>query len=115
MRTGNSALSSSGEPDVNAGPDEARVALWALFAGNFVIGTGILLPAGMLNDLSAGLSVTAETAGLLMLVGGIVIGFGAPIFATLTSTVDRRLLLASSLAPYPLRHAVSRLAPRLWV
>src|SRR5687768_13868616 len=51
-------------------------ALWALFAGNFIIGTGILLPAGMLNDLSAGLGVSPATAGLLMVAGGVVIGLG---------------------------------------
>jgi predicted MFS family arabinose efflux permease len=98
-------------PNVNAGPPEPRAALWALFAGNFVIGTGILLPAGMLNDLSAGLAVTAATAGLLMLASGLVIGFGAPVFATLTSTMDRRLLLAASLALYAVGHALSAVVP----
>ena len=91
-----------------------KAALWALFAGNFVIGTGILLPAGMLNDLSAGLSVSPATAGLLMAVGGIVIGIGAPLFATLTSGVDRRLLLVGSLLYYALGHALSALAPDFW-
>jgi predicted MFS family arabinose efflux permease len=101
-------------PNINAGAPEPRAALWALFAGNFVIGTGILLPAGMLNELSAGLSVTAATAGLLLLVGGMVIGFGAPVFATLTSTLDRRLLLAASLALYVAGHALSAFAPDFW-
>ncbi|MGE3832949.1 MAG: MFS transporter, partial [Parvibaculaceae bacterium] len=98
-------------PSINSGPPEPRAALWALFAGNFVIGTGILLPAGMLNDLSAGLSVTAATAGLLLLTSGVVIGFGAPVFATLTSTIDRRLLLAASMALYVFGHALSAFAP----
>lgn len=91
-----------------------KAALWALFAGNFVIGTGILLPAGMLNDLSAGLSISPATAGLLMAVGGIVIGIGAPLFATLTSGVERRLLLVGSLLYYALGHALSALAPDFW-
>ena len=95
-------------------PAEPRFALWALFAGNFVIGTGILLPAGMLNDLSAGLSVTAATAGLLLLASGIVIGIGAPVFASVTSTIDRRLLLAASLALYAVGHALQALAPDFW-
>ena len=51
-----------------------QLALWTLFAGNFIIGTGILLPAGMLNDLSQGLGVSPAAIGLLMLAGGIVIG-----------------------------------------
>lgn len=91
--------------------DSHRLALWALFAGNFIIGTGIMLPAGMLNDLSAGLGVSPATAGLLLIVGGLVIGFGAPFFATFTSRLDRRVLLAGSLAFYGFGHALSALAP----
>ena len=89
-------------------------ALPALFAGNFIIGTGILLPAGMLNDLSAGLDVSPATAGTLMVAGGVVIGFGAPLFATLTSGIDRRLLLVGSLIYYAIGHALSALAPEFW-
>lgn len=91
-----------------------RAALWSLFAGNFIIGTGILLPAGMLNDLSTGLGVSPATAGILMVAGGIVIGLGAPFFATLTSGIDRRLLLVGSLLYYALGHALSALAPEFW-
>ena len=94
--------------------DSNRLALWALFAGNFIIGTGIMLPAGMLNDLSAGLGVTPATAGLLLIVGGLVIGFGAPFFATFTSRLDRRVLLSGSLAFYALGHGLSALAPDFW-
>jgi DHA1 family inner membrane transport protein len=91
-----------------------QAALWALFAGNFIIGTGILLPAGMLNDLSAGHGVSPATAGILMVAGGIVIGLGAPLFATLTSGLDRRLLLVGSLIYYAMGHALSALAPEFW-
>lgn len=90
------------------------LALWALFIGNFVIGTGILLPAGMLNDLSAGLAVSPATAGLLMLASGIVIGLGAPFFATFTSGFDRRTLLMGSLVFYAAGHALSAFAPDFW-
>jgi predicted MFS family arabinose efflux permease len=104
----------------NPRPIEAQAApsppgaLAALFAGNFIIGTGILLPAGMLNDLSTGLDVSPATAGTLMVAGGVVIGFGAPLFATLTSSFDRRLLLVGSLVYYALGHALSALAPEFW-
>src|SRR5262245_64228665 len=95
-----------------AGPTPSpREALWSLFAGNFIIGTGILLPAGMLNDLSVGLGVSPATAGILMVAGGIVIGLGAPFFATLTSGLDRRLLLVGALVYYAFGHALSALAP----
>jgi DHA1 family inner membrane transport protein len=105
----------AGSPGVKRAAPEPRLALWALLAGNFVIGTGILLPAGMLNDLSAGLSVTPATAGLLLLTSGIVIGFGAPIFATLTSALDRRGLLAGSLVLYAAGHALQAVAPNFWI
>ncbi|CAN5268035.1 MFS transporter [soil metagenome] len=84
-----------------------RAALWALFAGNFAIGTGVLLPAGMLNDLAAGLGLTPSRAGLLLFVGGIVIGLGAPVFASLTNRFGRRGLLVASLALYVVGHALS--------
>ena len=99
----------------NVGTSAAlQLALWTLFAGNFIIGTGILLPAGMLNDLSQGLGVSPAAIGLLMLAGGIVIGLGAPVFATLTSGFDRRLLLTGSLVFYAAGHALSALAPDFW-
>lgn len=86
-------------------------ALRALLIGNFMIGTGVLLPAGMLNDLSDGLDVSVATAGWLTVIGGLVVCFGAPIGAALTSRVDRRRLLAGCLALYCLGHAASALAP----
>src|SRR5436309_2338888 len=68
----------------NVGTSAAlQLALWTLFAGNFIIGTGILLPAGMLNDLSQGLAVSPPAIGLLMLAGGIVIVLAGPVSATL--------------------------------
>lgn len=82
-------------------------ALWALLFGNLVIGTGVLLPAGMLNSLTADLNVDAARAGLLMTVGGIVVGFGAPVLAGLTSKIDRRFLLCAALVFYVLGFTAS--------
>ncbi len=42
--------------------------------GNFIIGTGVLLPAGLLNDFTAGFSISASRAGLMLFVGGLVVG-----------------------------------------
>ena len=92
------------------GPEKA---LWALLFGNLVIGTGVLLPAGMLNTLTADLSVSAAKAGLLMTIGGIVVGFGAPVLAGLTSKIDRRTLLACALGLYVIGHLASALATDL--
>jgi MFS transporter, DHA1 family, inner membrane transport protein len=87
------------------------VSLWTLLAGNFIIGTGVLLPAGLLNEISSGLSVTSATAGLLMLVGGVVVALAAPLVAGLTSAIDRRLLLTLSLALYAAGHLAAAAAP----
>ncbi len=87
--------------------------LWALLFGNLVIGTGVLLPAGMLNTLTADLDVSAANAGLMMTVGGIVVGFGAPILAGLTSRIDRRMLLTLALGLYVIGHVASVFATNL--
>ncbi len=72
--------------------------------GNLVIGTGVLLPAGMLAAFIADFGVTPATAGLLMFVGGLVVGIGEPVLAGLTTTLDRRLLLTLSLVIYAVGH-----------
>jgi predicted MFS family arabinose efflux permease len=87
-----------------------RSALWPLLAGNFIIGTGILLPAGMMNDLAAGLGVSVAKGGSLIWAGAIVIGASAPLIAAVTSKVDRRLLLTGSLLLYVLGHLLSALS-----
>ena len=96
------------------GKTSERLALWSLLFGNFVIGTGVLLPAGLLNVLGADLQVPPATAGLLLFAGGLVVGIGAPVLAGLTSRFDRRLLLAVSAAIYAVGHGLAALAPEFW-
>ncbi len=91
-------------------PGRERALLWALLFGNFVTGTGILLPAGMLTELAQGLSISVPSAGTLMLASGIVVAVCAPLAAAFTSNVDRRLLLVLSMALYAICHAVSALS-----
>lgn len=91
-----------------------RLALWSLLFGNFVIGTGVLLPAGLLNVLGADLQVPPTTAGLLLFAGGLVVGVGAPVLAGLTSRFDRRMLLAATAALYAVGHGLAALAPEFW-
>ena len=84
-----------------------RRTIWALLFGNFIIGTGILLPAGMLSELADAFSVSVPKAGTLMLGSGIVVAAGAPLVAAFTSSIDRRRILAVALAFYAAGHAVS--------
>lgn len=87
--------------------DATTLPLWVLLLGNFVIGVGILLPAGLLNPLAADLGTTAAAAGQLMLIGGIVVALGAPVLAGLTSGVERRKLLTFALCLYAAGHLAS--------
>jgi MFS transporter, DHA1 family, inner membrane transport protein len=89
----------------------STAALWALLIGNFIIGTGVLLPAGLLNFLMTDFTLTASQAGRLMLVGGIVVGIGAPVFAAMTSRIERRFLLTAALVLYAAGHFASALVP----
>ena len=91
-----------------------RMALWSLLFGNFVVGTGVLLPAGLLNVLAADLQVPPTTAGLLLFAGGLVVGAGAPVLAGLTSRFDRRVLLAATAAIYAVGHGLAAVAPEFW-
>ena len=91
--------------------NQTRSALWALLFGNFLIDTGVLLPSGLLNDMAKDFAISPAGAGLLMFVGGLVVGIGAPLFATWTTRVDRRLLLTGSLVLYALGHLLAAIAP----
>jgi MFS transporter, DHA1 family, inner membrane transport protein len=82
-------------------------ALWVLLFGNLIAGTGVLLPAGLLNDFAADFAISPARAGLLLFVGGLVVGIGAPLLAWATSGIDRRVLLTLSLVLYAAGHAAS--------
>jgi predicted MFS family arabinose efflux permease len=85
--------------------------LWALMAGNFVVGTGVMVVPGTLNEISSSLQVSVPTAGQLLSAGALVVGLGAPLLAGLVAGWDRRRLLALSMAWYALLLALSALAP----
>ena len=86
-------------------------ALWALMVGNFVIGTGVMVVPGTLNDISHALGVSIPQAGQLITAAAILMGVGAPAFAGLVAGWDRRRLLALSLVWYGLLTAACALAP----
>ncbi|ABD06876.1 Major facilitator superfamily MFS_1 [Rhodopseudomonas palustris HaA2] len=79
--------------------------------GNFVTGTAVLAPAGMLGELSQGLGVSIRDAGLLITFGAVVLCIGSPLSAWLTSRIDRRLLLTTTLLVLALGNLASALAP----
>ena len=88
-----------------------RFAPTALMLGNLVTGTSVLAPAGMLPELAAGLDVSIHTAGLLITFGALTLCIGSPLTAWLTSRIDRRRLLAGTLAVFGIGNLASAIAP----
>ena len=83
----------------------------SLLLGNFVIGTSIIGPSGMLTELSSGLGVTIRDAGLLITFGAVILCICSPLSAWLTSRFDRRYLLGFILFTLALTNLASAFAP----
>lgn len=89
----------------------ARFSPTALMLGNLVTGCSVLAPAGMLPELSAGLDITIHAAGLLITFGAITLCIGSPLTAWLTSRIERRMLLTTTLAVLATGNLASAFAP----
>ena len=89
--------------------------LWPLLFGNFVIGAGVMVVPGTLNDISASLQVAPSVAGQLITAGGIVMALGAPLCAALVAGWDRRRLLAVTMLWFALLHVACTVATTLGV
>ena len=87
------------QADPSASAPLPRV-LWPLLFGNFVIGTGVMVVPGTLNDISSNLQVSVPVAGQLITATAVVMCIGAPLCATLVAGWDRRRLLTLALLWY---------------
>jgi predicted MFS family arabinose efflux permease len=85
--------------------------LWALLFGNFVIGTGVMVVPGTLNEISASLQVPVATAGQLISAAALLMCLGAPLCAAIVAGWDRRRLLALSMLWYAALHVACALMP----
>jgi predicted MFS family arabinose efflux permease len=83
----------------------------SLMLGNFATGVSILAPAGMLTVLADGLGVGIPDIGLLVTFGAVILCFGSPIVAWLTTRIERRTLLTVTLAVLVAAQAASAFAP----
>ncbi len=95
-------------------PDSAKrlpAVLWPLMFGNVVIGMGVMVVAGLLNDIRSALSIPISTAGLLISASALLVSLGAPLLAMLVGRWDRRRVLVGSLVWYAFFHALAALAP----
>lgn len=83
--------------------------LIALGFGNFIIGTGTMLVPGMLTTLARGFDVEVPVAAQLITVYAFACCVGAPLLASLTSRIDRRLLLAGIMTVFAAAHFAAAL------
>ncbi len=90
---------------------DMAAARWALLAGNFVIGCGVMVVGGTLNDLTHSLNISVAQGGTLIAIASVMMGFGAPLLAAAVAHIDRRKLLALTMLWYALGHAACALAP----
>ncbi|MCK1381859.1 MFS transporter, partial [Bradyrhizobium sp. 24] len=88
-----------------------RFAPTALMLGNLVTGCSVLAPAGMLPELATGLDVSIHAAALLITFGAVILCIGSPLTAWLTSRIERRTLLTTTLAVLAFGNLASAFAP----
>lgn len=122
ISTSSSNDSNSAETDaaLEAGPDtrsdlRAWLAVLSVALGSFVVVTSEFLPIGLLTDISAGLQITAGTAGLMVTIPGIVAAIAAPVMAVTAGRFDRRTIVLGLIALLVLSNATSALAPNFSV
>ena len=92
-------------------PQKMAAARWALLLGNFVIGCGVMVVNGTLNDITQALQISVQQGGQMIAISALTMGLGAPILAGLVGSVDRRRLLTLTMIWYALGHALCALAP----
>lgn len=92
-------------------PGGFKAARWALLLGNFVIGCGVMVVGGTLNDLTRGLGISVTEGGHLIAIAAVMMGVGAPVLAAVVSGMDRRRLLTLAMLWYAVGHLLCALAP----
>ena len=85
-------------------PSQLKAARHAFLFGNFVIGCGVMVVAGTLNDIARSFDVSVPLAGQLIAIAAAAMALGAPLAAGLVAGWDRRRLLAGSLVWYAVGH-----------
>jgi DHA1 family inner membrane transport protein len=88
-----------------------NAARWALLAGNFIIGCGVMVVGGTLNDLTRSLAISVTQGGHLIAIAALMMGIGAPVLAAAVTRIDRRKLLTWAMLWYALGHVLCALAP----
>jgi DHA1 family inner membrane transport protein len=87
------------------------LALLALFAAAFAIGTSEFVIAGILPVVSRDLGISIPTAGLLVSLYALGVAVGGPVTATFVSRYPRKLLLLTYVAIFTIGYVFCALAP----
>jgi DHA1 family inner membrane transport protein len=87
------------------------IALWALAAGAFGIGTSEFVIMGLLPQLSTDLGVSLSSAGLLVTGYALGVFVGAPIVTLLMSRLPRKTVLLSLMLLFTIGNVACALAP----
>ncbi|ANN65216.1 MFS transporter [Bordetella bronchialis] len=87
------------------------IALWALAAGAFGIGTTEFVIMGLLPELSADLGVGLSTAGLLVTGYALGVFVGAPIVTPMMSRLQRKTVLLGLMLLFTVGNLACALAP----
>ncbi len=82
-----------------------------LALGNFVIGTGSFVIAGILPKIAGDLNVSITTAGQLVTIYALTYAIVSPLLAAFTSRLPRRTLLISALLLFSGANLLAALAP----
>ncbi len=106
----------SGRPE-NTGPvgplvrsTHTNLALLALAAGGFAIGTTEFVTMGMLPEVAEGVGISIPTAGHVVSAYAAGVVVGAPVLATLGSRMPRKRLLLWLMGGFAVANALSALA-----
>ncbi|RVX46819.1 putative MFS family arabinose efflux permease [Nonomuraea polychroma] len=85
--------------------------LFPLAVGNFAIGTGMFVTAGLLPPISADLAISPSAAGQLMTVFALAYAVLSPLLAALTARLPRKRLLLLAIGVFVLGNVLTALAP----
>ena len=87
------------------------LALYALFAAAFAIGTSEFVIAGILPPVASDLGISIPTAGLLVSVYALGVAVGGPVLALFTSRLSKKKLILTYVTIFTVGHVVCALAP----
>ncbi|MER6943695.1 MFS transporter [Nonomuraea sp. NPDC000554] len=85
--------------------------LYPLALGNFAVGTGMFVTAGLLPPISRDLGISPSAAGQLMTVFALAYAVLSPVLAAVTARLSRKRLLLLALAVFVAGNTLTALAP----